>query len=313
MAANMSNEEEATLNIGALSMATGVPVETIRTWERRYGFPESQRNDAGHRIYSVDTIEHLRMITEVLDQGYRPSQLRGLSREDLENLLERSRPKEEAEVEEAPKAPAESQKERRDRSWVDGWMSAVASLDRESLEGLMRSEFSRMTALNFLEDRVGPFLVELGTSWATGRLSVLHEHFASECLRDFLVSAWRPMSDRARGAPIVLGTLSGEQHCLGLHMAALVAALSQKRVVFLGVNTPVGDLAAASEQCGADAIALSVSTSAHRGSTRAFLRDLLEMLPPNVEVLIGGGGAPADVEGTRAFRTLREFQDYLED
>jgi DNA-binding transcriptional regulator YiaG len=31
--------EPVTLSIGTLSSATGVPVDTLRTWERRYGFP----------------------------------------------------------------------------------------------------------------------------------------------------------------------------------------------------------------------------------------------------------------------------------
>lgn len=310
----MSNEEGATLNIGALSMATGVPVETIRTWERRYGFPTSQRNDAGHRIYGVDAIEHLRLITAVLAQGYRPSQLRDLTQEDLENLLERSLPEEVARVPEAiPTAqPNKETVSRAGRPWLDHWMTAVASLDRERLENLFRAEFTRMEAITFLEERIGPFLVELGASWATGRLSVLHEHFASECVREYLVSSWRPMSDTARGEPVVLGTLSGEQHCLGLHMVALVIALSHKRVIFLGANTPVGDLAAAAEQCGAQAIAVSISSSAHRGSTRAFLQDLTEMVPPGVEILIGGGGAPSDLEGTLSFPTLRELHAHLE-
>jgi len=33
----------ARLTIGALSRATGIPVETLRTWESRYGFPEPER------------------------------------------------------------------------------------------------------------------------------------------------------------------------------------------------------------------------------------------------------------------------------
>jgi len=31
-------DQRGLLTIGALSAATGVPVETLRTWERRYGF-----------------------------------------------------------------------------------------------------------------------------------------------------------------------------------------------------------------------------------------------------------------------------------
>ena len=50
------------LSIGALARATGVPAETLRTWERRYGFPEPERTSTGHRRYTLETLERVRMV-----------------------------------------------------------------------------------------------------------------------------------------------------------------------------------------------------------------------------------------------------------
>ncbi|TXD33857.1 MerR family transcriptional regulator [Lujinxingia vulgaris] len=310
----MSTEEEATLNIGALSMATGVPVETIRTWERRYGFPRSRRNEAGHRIYDLETIEHLRLITSVLAVGYRPSQLQGRSREELEALLEHSGSDEQdsdeaASAEKGSRSNGESMRSAESEGWLERWLDAVGQLDRERLEGQMRLDWSRMNALGFVEERVGPFLVALGEGWASGRLSVLHEHFASECVRDFLAAAWRPLSDMARGNKVILATLSGEQHCLGLHMAALIAAVANQRVVFIGANSPVEDIAAAAQQSGADGIALSMSQYANPAASRAFLETLRELTDPKLDIVVGGSGAPDDVEGVQR---LGGFEDYYE-
>jgi hypothetical protein len=44
--------EPGQISIGALSRATGIPVETLRTWEARYGFPIPERKRSGHRVYS---------------------------------------------------------------------------------------------------------------------------------------------------------------------------------------------------------------------------------------------------------------------
>jgi len=52
----------ARLSIGALSRATGIPVETLRTWEGRYGFPVPERRPSGHRVYALSTIPRLRRI-----------------------------------------------------------------------------------------------------------------------------------------------------------------------------------------------------------------------------------------------------------
>lgn len=44
---------------GAASML-GVSTNTLRGWERRYGFPSPQRSSGGHRHYSLEEIEALR-------------------------------------------------------------------------------------------------------------------------------------------------------------------------------------------------------------------------------------------------------------
>jgi len=44
---------------GAASML-GVSTNTLRGWERRYGFPRPQRSSGGHRQYSLEEIEALR-------------------------------------------------------------------------------------------------------------------------------------------------------------------------------------------------------------------------------------------------------------
>lgn len=38
----------------------GVSANTLRSWERRYGFPRPHRSDGGHRHYELDEIEALR-------------------------------------------------------------------------------------------------------------------------------------------------------------------------------------------------------------------------------------------------------------
>ncbi|RAL21003.1 hypothetical protein DL240_15140 [Lujinxingia litoralis] len=301
----MSTEDEATLNIGALSTATGVPVETIRTWERRYGFPSSRRNEAGHRIYDLETIEQMRLITAVLAVGYRPSQLQGRTCQELEELLARSAP--EAPVSEAPAAPLGDDNE----GWLERWLQAVGQLDRERLEGLMRMGWSRLNALDFVEERVGPFLVALGEAWASGRLSVLHEHFASECVRDFLVAAWRPLSDLARGHTVVLATLSGERHCLGLHMAALIAAVANQRVIFLGTDAPAEDIAGAARQAEARGVALSMSQYADPESSRAYLERLRGLVEPTIDIIVGGTGAPDDIRGVHRLQGFRAYYDFF--
>ena len=59
------------LSIGALSRVTGIPPETLRTWEQRYGFPLPERKPSGHRVYPVTSVPRLRRIAEALARGHR--------------------------------------------------------------------------------------------------------------------------------------------------------------------------------------------------------------------------------------------------
>ncbi len=54
--AQQRDDEGPWLSIGALSKATGIAVETLRTWETRYGFPTPERKPSGHRVYPVSAV-----------------------------------------------------------------------------------------------------------------------------------------------------------------------------------------------------------------------------------------------------------------
>ena len=66
---------QLTMTIGAVSRATGIPVNTLRTWERRYKFPTAERSDGGQRLYSPEVIQHLNLINIALQKGFRPKQV----------------------------------------------------------------------------------------------------------------------------------------------------------------------------------------------------------------------------------------------
>lgn len=49
----MADNDGALYSIRAVSQATGLTVETLRAWERRYGIIEPKRDPSGHRIYTA--------------------------------------------------------------------------------------------------------------------------------------------------------------------------------------------------------------------------------------------------------------------
>ncbi|HVU01267.1 MAG TPA: cobalamin-dependent protein [Polyangiaceae bacterium] len=291
---------EAVLSIGALSHATGIPVETLRTWERRYGFPApGERESSGHRRYPLDTVERLRLVSRALDLGHKPSVALRASIPVLRDLLaltETAAPERPA----APRPPAGG-------SFIDRCLSAVAYLDGPTFVAELERAMSRVPALEFLTDCCGPLLHAIGEAWSRGDIEVGHEHFASEHLREFLSGHWRPLAERAKGARIVCATIGGEHHVLGLHLAAMALAIGGARVVFLGANMPPKEVASAALKPKADAIALSAAAGV---SPRALSRDLGALaaaLPRGFPIVVGGAGFDPPPPGVLSLPDLAQL------
>lgn len=301
MTSMSADSDQPTMSIGALSKATGIPVETLRTWERRYAFPDPERNESGHRVYRPSCVERLRLIDEALQSGHRPSNVVDLPVEDLRELLNiaaRGDTSNDVGVRDPQNEP------------IGEWLLATRDFDSARLEHLFRNDWMKLGALAFLRARVGPFLFELGAAWAERRLAVAHEHFASERLRDFLSSHWRPLSDRASGPTVVCATLPGESHSLGLQMTAVVLALAGLRVVYLGTDAPPDDILEAAREREARAIVVSISVAANRFMARRDLSALREKLADDVELIAGGLGAPEGLPAVRYMPSLDELADW---
>ncbi len=309
---------EATLSIGAVSKATDIPVETLRTWERRYGFPRPQRAASGHRRYSSSVVPHLKLISHAISKGHRPVNVVGESMETLKVLLDLTQSPDviEEAVSSAPRDVEPFEPERPiaptiATQVIDGWMEATMRLDADQLRTSLESTWYRVGAMPFLDQLLSPFLSQVGQAWFDGRIAVLHEQFASNQLRKFLSEQWRPLSERARGPRVVCTTLPGEYHAIGLHMVSVVVAMLGCQVVFLGIDTPLGTIADSMRKSGADAVLLSVSAAANTTSVAEQVTSLRGMLDRDARIILGGSGAPTGVDGVLHFNDLQRLSNWI--
>jgi methanogenic corrinoid protein MtbC1 len=178
-------------------------------------------------------------------------------------------------------------------------LAMVARFDGAALTAALNAEWGRMGPLAFLECRVAPLVRAVGDAWASGRLEVRHEHFLCERLTDLLRAYRLPYEERATGPCVVLATLPGEMHALGLQMVALVVATSGCRVCYVGSEVPVAELAAVATDLGAAAIGVSVSSAMRPARAAADLAKLRTLTPSRVAIVVGGDGAPSRCAGVR--------------
>ncbi|MFT7583385.1 MAG: methanogenic corrinoid protein MtbC1 [Myxococcota bacterium] len=295
---NLGKSTERTVGIGAISKATGVPVPTLRTWERRYGFPVPVRLPSGHRRYDPTVIEHIRLINRALTSGFRASEVLGQSFEQVLALLAEAAPA----IPESPRAPFGIDA-------MDALIRTITNGDDARLDAAMLTAHARMGTMGFVSDWAGPFLSAVGLAWEAGRITVSEEHLASERVREFLARLWRPLADRNAGPLVVLTTLPGEQHDLGLHMAAAAVAVGGARLRFLGANTPVTDTVGMAQSIGASAVVVSVSAASESPVVRKLLQQIRDRLPVQVQLLVGGAGWNGDISGVTQPESLLKLRD----
>jgi methanogenic corrinoid protein MtbC1 len=295
--------EGAWLSIGALSRATGVAVETLRTWESRYGFPLPQRKPSGHRVYPVAAVPRLRRVAQALSLGHRAGQVVGASEEALFALLESSATAALPPASGSPFPPGAAED-------VPGIMRLVKSFDADRLTRLFLSDWARMGPVEFLESRLSPLVRAVGEGWAKGDLEIRHEHFLSERVGDLLRSLRLPLEERATGPLVVYATLPAETHGLGLQMSALVLAAAGCRGLFLGTDVPIPQIASLARDIGARAVAVSVSLATKGPATAAAVRKLRDSLPRRILLVVGGEGAPSPRPGIDTVASLRDLDTW---
>jgi len=289
MAKSKNDEGGLLLGIGAVSRATGIPIPTLRTWERRYGSPTSVRTDGGHRLYTQGTVSQLAQVARALEAGMRARQALEANPDELATLLSSQRP----DVSEPPARIGEPDSSPE----LAPWLEAAVELNAVGLDAVMRADLTRLGTLNFLTERAAPFLEAMGSWWAAGRLSVAQEHHASQRMALFLQSLQRELFHPSDAPVAVVAGLPGERHLLGAKLAATALALAGWRVVDLGGDLPVNDIRAAVNQAGARALVVSISCTADPHRALADLAALGTGLASGVVRFVGGAGASPDVAG----------------
>jgi len=258
---------EKLYTIGTVSKLTGVGTITLRAWERRYGLIRPVRKESGHRLYTRRHIDQINRITALTQQGIRISQIRS---EMLES---------DADVDSGPDADTW-------KVYLNSMLAAIISFDEERLEEIYNEALS-LYPIGLITSRLlTPLLVELGLRWETTKGSIAEEHFFAFYLRNKLGARYHHRSRGNRGPLILLAGLPGEYHEIGLLLFALAAHESGYRVLPLGANMPLDELALVARKKGCDAIVLS---GAIEPSKETLSRELPNLVETGVApVLIGG-------------------------
>ena len=298
--ADAADTEAVCIPIAIVERDTGIAKDTLRIWERRYGFPSPQRDANGERSYSATDVEKLRTLKRLMDQGMRPGKLIGLPLCELQDIAQarplRTRSRDEQVV-------------------ADRVIRLVGRQQASELRAYLHRLLIQQGLRGFLSQTLAQLNLDIGDAWARGVISVAHEHLYTQAVQTVLhgLIAGQPVS---QGHPrILLTTVPGESHALGLLMAEALWSAEGAECVSLGIQFPVADIPAVAIDGNIDVVALSFSQAFNGLQAMASLRTLRAQLPSQIEIWAGGAalGGRRRLEGVRILGPIESAVDALAD
>jgi methylmalonyl-CoA mutase cobalamin-binding subunit len=295
-------------SIRVVARMTGIPADTLRMWERRYGFPKPQRTNTGIRAYTAEDLERLQLVVRALAAGHRPGQVVPMPRGQLEKVLSEtadaipsSIPLERT----APTGPAN----------VSAVVEALSRSDILTVHRAIRTAAATLGARAFLAEFAHPLVVTVGQMWHDGQIDVRHEHLVTDALVTqirVLLSTYEDL----RGSPsFLLASLPDEEHTIGTQMTALFLSLEGARVHLLGTAAPPREIVRAAHDLDVDVVGLSLVRQAQPSELNPHVQWILDELPRRVEVWLGGAAQRSvtlEHPGLRRFDRWDDMRPHLD-
>jgi DNA-binding transcriptional MerR regulator/methylmalonyl-CoA mutase cobalamin-binding subunit len=286
-----------TLNfsIAAVERETGLSKDVLRMWERRYGFPQPERDANGERLYPPAQLDRLRLIKRLMDRGHRPGKLIAASDDELASLAPRR-------TASRPPAVAEATED------LGDLLALIKQHDAAGYQQALQQRLARQGFQHFVQDTVAPLTRQVGEAWEDGRIEVFEEHLFTELTKRLLRQAIATLPGGSRSPRVVLTTVPDEQHVLGLLMVEGLFALEGAECIPLGTQMPLREICRAAVAHQADIVALSFSTAFPCRQVSSVLAQLRQMLPSNIALWVGGRGTAGHSTG-EDFRVLYSLDD----
>lgn len=256
------------MTIQQLSKEIGIGVDTLRIWERRYGCPLPERDLRGHRSYSAQQAEALRVVVKLQNFGMRPAKIFALNDQARQELLAQHL---------GQALPLDSELQR-----------LVDELPPDQVGRVMQERLQQLGLSEFIHRFAVPLLQALDRGWTEGWVSIAREHQVSDRLEELLKARLTPLPKGESRPRILFLTLSGERHKLGLLLAAALFHAQGLDCLLVYEELPLTEVPTLAAELQVAAVALSFSAHYSTRQAKQDLASLRRSLEPKIKLLAGG-------------------------
>lgn len=284
----MLYDERTMYTIKEASSRSGVGVQLLRAWERRYGVVQPTRTPSGYRLYDEDAIARLIAMRLLIDEGWAPQQAAARVRDADPAVLGGLVPTD-AGSPGLEASPAAVEPERSDEL-VERLVAAAGSLDMAALEAALDEALASVRFEAAWDLVLGPALRRIGEAWERGEVTVAGEHATSEAIGRRLAMAFDAAGTGSADRPVLVGLPPGARHEFGALAFAIAARRAGLPILYLGADLPVDSWRSAASERDATAAVIGVPRPGDASRARE-VHEGLRQERPGIRIILGGSGA----------------------
>lgn len=284
-----------------LENLSGIKAHTIRIWEQRYGFLKPQRTSTNIRYYSNDELKAVLNIALLNKYGYKISHIDRMQPEEISNrILSLS----------DPRAVQERV--------INELVQVMVDMDMERFEKILAGYISSKGMERMISMIIFPFLEKIGILWQTGHINPAQEHLVTNVIRQKLIAGIENCSSSiSTNKTLLLFLPEGEHHELGLLYMYFMLKSRGVRVIYLGSNVPISDIAFVANLKKPDLAYVHLTSTATNFNFEKFLHNASTRLQ-GIQLVISGHitlsyrkSIPPNVQFKRSLSEVMEFLSML--
>ncbi|WP_219222692.1 MerR family transcriptional regulator [Pedobacter antarcticus] len=291
-----------TYSISDLEQLSGIHVDTIRIWERRYQALEPMRTAGNTRLYNDSHLRRLLNIVSMNQSGMKISQACALSDSELEKLL-----KKEIDYTISPEPTYEY--------YISQLLKFGLVYNELKFDKLISKCIVEHGMICTYKQVIYPMLVRLGLMWRSDQICPAQEHFLSHLIRQKIFAAIGKVNVKLKSTSSWLLFLpEDEDHDIGLLFAHYILKQHGQRVIFLGGKVPFESLKSAMAHNQCEHLLLFMVRSRPTQDAESYLNKLSTSFADSRIHLAGNGKLLNQVslaENINWFQSIEDFENTL--